>query len=104
MMMALLDSASSDLIGVSNWWPRAESALEAAASASSWGEAVTVACRKLQIDTLTPESAASLTGLEAAIEPNLADWAEVVHAERQYLVALTKITRTARKNASKKDR
>lgn len=99
---SLLDSASSDLIGATNWWPRATSALEAAATAPTYGEAVSVACRKLQIDTLWDQSADRLAALESTIGPHLAEWAAIVHAELPYLIALTRIQRQATKNGAKK--
>lgn len=98
---AILDSASTDTIGVSNWWPRATAALETAATASTYGEAVTIACRKLQIESLLVKSSEPLASLESSIGANLDDWQQLVSAEAPYLIALTRITRKTRKETQK---
>lgn len=96
-LSALLDSASTDVIGVTNWWTRATSALETAATAPTYGAAVSTGTRKLQIETLTDKSSTTLASLEKVMSPHMAEWAEIVHTEAPYLVALTRIHRQARK-------
>lgn len=96
-LSAVLDSAHVDTIGVSNWWDRATAALQTAATASSYGEAVSTAARKLQIDVYRDTSAATLARLETVIGADLPAWSEIVHAEAPYLVALVRIHRQARK-------
>ncbi|MFB9776150.1 hypothetical protein [Brevibacterium otitidis] len=100
-LSAILDSAHVDVIGVTNWWPRATAALETAATSATYGEAVTIACRKLQIDTLLTKSSEQLVALEDTIGPRLGDWQQIVAAEAPYLIALTKITRKTRKETKK---
>ena len=96
-LSALLDSADTDVIGVANWWPRATSALQTAATAATYGQAVTTACRKLQIDVLSPRSAQALTAAEAVVGADLEAWRRIVEAEAVYIVALTRIARTSRR-------
>jgi len=99
---ALLGSASVDTIGVTNWWPRATSALvTAAATADSYGHAVSTACRKLQIDVLSAHSAKALADLEPQIGPHLAQWQALAERDAEYLVALTRVHRQAKSAARK---
>lgn len=98
---AILSSASVDTIGVTNWWPRATAALTtAAATADTYGHAVTVACHKLQIDVLAKDSAKTLADLEPQITPHLGEWRQTCERDAVYLVALTRIHRDKRKKTS----
>lgn len=94
-LSALLDSASVDTIGVTNWWDRATSALATAATATTYGEATTTAARKLQIDTLTARTAETITQLEPLITADYPAWQHLAASETPYLIALTRITRQA---------
>lgn len=98
---ALLDSASVDLIGVANWWLRATSALRVAASAQSYGHAVSAAAGKLQIDVLSAGSSKALAGLEASIAPEFGQWCAVADREAEYVVALARLARSSRSAARK---
>lgn len=91
----LLDCASVDTIGVSNWWTRATSALQAAATADTIGAAVTTAARKLQIDTLVVPQPVLAAG--QVIAAHHAAWQALVETEGVYLVALVRVTRTGRR-------
>lgn len=92
-LSALLDSASVDTIGVKNWWDRATAALATAATADTYGEATATAARKLQIDTLTARTAATVTQLETTITADYPAWQHLAATETPYLIALTRITR-----------
>jgi len=99
---ALLSSASVDTIGVTNWWPRATAALvTAAATADTYGHAVSVACRKLQIDVLSKESAKTLADLQPSIGTVFTEWRQIAERDAEYLVALTRLHRDARKPSRK---
>ncbi len=98
---ALLDSASSDEIGPANWWPRATSALVTASGASTIGEAVTTAARKLQVDVAAPHADAELLAASDIIAQDYPAWAQLVDREAVYLIALTRVYRNARKAARK---
>lgn len=99
---ALLDSASTDIIGVSSWWDRAATALTTAtASAATYAQAVSTACRKLQIDVLSEPSARTLAELEPIIGPLLSQWCELASRDAVYITALTRVERTT-KRATKK--
>lgn len=101
-MSAILDSADVAEIGVSHWWPRARAAMEtAAASADTYAQAVSVACKKLQIETLAPKSAGTLTTLEAVIGPHLDVWRELAQRDAVYLVALVQVARAEQREVSK---
>src|ERR1700749_1891934 len=100
LLSALLDSASSDVIGAANWWPRAEAALStSAAGASTVGEAVTIAARNLQIDTTAARTDAALAQACEVIAAGFSDWQSLMDREAVYLIALTRIHRQARKAA-----
>jgi len=95
---ALLDSASTDVIGVASWWDRATTALTtAAASATTYPQAVSTACKKLQIDTLSEPSARILSELEKVIGPRLAEWCETASRDAVYITAMTRVERTAKR-------
>lgn len=92
---ALLDSADTDTIGVSNWWGRAQAALTtAAASATTYAQAVSTACHKLQIDVLAEKSARTIAELEPQIAPRLAEWTELCTRDAIYITAMTRVERT----------
>jgi hypothetical protein len=94
---SLLSSASTDVIGVAHWWDRATSALRtAAARAGSYADAVSIACRKLQVDQLSEPSARALTALEPQIAPHLQAWKDLASRDAVYLVALTRVLRANR--------
>ena len=94
-LSAILDSASVDTIGVTNWWDRATAALTTASTADTYGEATAIAARKLQIDTLTTRTAETITQLEPVITADYPAWQHLAASETPYLIALTRITRQA---------
>lgn len=98
LVNALLDSADVHTIGVPNWWPRATTALEtAAAGAESAAHAVTIASRKLQIDTLSKESAVTVARVAPIIDADYQAWVQTVAREAVYIVALARVAREERK-------
>lgn len=102
LLSALLDSADVTTIGVSHWWDRATSALTtAAAGGSDAAHAVEIACRKLQIETLSAPSARTVVQLVPLIDQGFEDWAATVAREAVYLVALTRVTRDEARKAKK---
>lgn len=103
-LSAVLDSADTGVIGVANWWPRATAALETAATASTYGEAVTIACRKLQIDSLLEDSARAIALLEPVIGTDMGGWQQIVASEAPYIVALTRVDRKNRAQRRKEER
>lgn len=65
LVLSVMASASTKKIAATEWWPRAKSALETAASeATSWQHMVSAMCKKLQIETLTANSANSVCSIE----------------------------------------
>ncbi|WP_280503006.1 hypothetical protein [Nocardia farcinica] len=102
LLSALLDSASTDVIGVANWWHRAQTALETgAAGGENAGHAITIAARKLQIDTLSEKSAKTVARVAPILDTHWADWVETIARESVYIVALTRVTRSEKKAATK---
>lgn len=87
------------------WAGRAASAVEAAAAgAATAGEAVTIAARKLQIETLTPFAAKAATQAAAVIDTDIEAWAGHVARNIVYIVALANVDRDNRKPTSAKTR
>ena len=83
------------------WAGRATTAIETAAAGSeNWEQAITTACRKLQIDTLNSESAETVVKLSAVIGGNYEDWAAHVARNIVYIVALANVERDKRKKRS----
>lgn len=80
------------------WTGRAATAIEtAAAGATTWGQAVTTAARKLQIDTLTGPASAVVTAHQAVIDADYEAWAAHVARNIVYIIALANIDRDNRK-------
>lgn len=101
LIFALRDSLT-DVSRLDFWAGRATTAIEtAAAGASSFPEAVTVAARKLQIDTLSNEPAKVVTRLAAQLGDRYEQWASHVARNIVYIVALANVARDARKPAKK---
>lgn len=102
LLNALLDSADVQTIGVANWWPRAATALEtAAAGGESAAHAVTIAARKLQIETLTRDASETVARVAPLIDADYPGWSETVAREAVYIVALARVSREERKTAAK---
>lgn len=93
---ALLSAASVDVIGVANWWPRATSALTAAAArATCVREMVTVAAGKLQVDTLPEPPARAVARVEAMLaDPVVFDrWRRIAERDAVYVAAMVRLRR-----------
>ena len=102
---AMLDSADVDLIGTSNWWDRAQTALETgAATGTRFSEVVSATARKLQITwALSRETAEEVTRLteELSDPAAFAEWRELCQRDAVYVTALTRIHRQARRKAAR---
>ncbi|APT92903.1 hypothetical protein CPHO_08395 [Corynebacterium phocae] len=80
------------------WADRATTAIAAAAAgAESFGQAVTIAAHKLQIDTLTAAASKRLKTVAETLEPNFQEWVTHVDKTLVYIVALAKTENTIRK-------
>jgi hypothetical protein len=106
LLDAILDSASVDLIGVSNWWDRARTALETgAAAAVDYPTLISAMARKLQISyALSPATSKTVAavGAELADNPGLLP-ALRDHCRRNavYIVALVRLARQGRQAEKK---
>ena len=105
LVFALRDSlgdASPDRLEF--WNTRAKTAIEAAAAGSSTAaEAVTAACRKLQIDTLTMGASAQVVAHVApVIDADYPGWAAHVARTLTYIIALARVENDEAKAARKK--
>lgn len=99
---AVLSSASTDVVGVANWWDRARTAVEtAAAGAEHYPHACAIAARKLQIDTYSSESSEKLTALAEAITPRFEEWRQLCTRDAIYAVALLRVRRSTRNTTRK---
>lgn len=79
------------------WSSRITTALETAAAGSSTAaQAITTACRKMQIDRLTPDAARSAVAIEPLIDAHYEQWATHVHQNIVYIVALANVDRARR--------
>ena len=98
---AMLDSADVDLIGTSNWWDRAQTALETgAATGTRFSEVVSATARKLQITwALSRETAEEVTRLtEELSDPQVfAEWRELCQRDAVYITGITRIYRKQRR-------
>lgn len=104
---AMLSSADVDTIGVTSWWDRAKTALEtAAASSTSWPQCVSRAAKKLQIETLSPQSSQTIAELATVLDDpqTFAAWARLAARDAVYTVALVRAAREQRREQAKRDK
>jgi len=98
LIFALRDSLTDDGPSRADFWAgRAVTAIEtAAAGADSAGQAITIAARKLQIETLTPS--ASEVALRAAevIDRDFQAWASHIARNSVYIAAVAYVARETR--------
>lgn len=95
---AALSSASVDTIGVSRWWERATSALEAAGSAGdTWPGVCSTLAAKLQIEVFSEPSARELAEIGAQLDEQLLGrWCYLAERDAPYLVAMCRLRRVDR--------
>lgn len=102
LIFALRDSLTDASPSRLDFWEiRAKTAIEAAAAGSATAaEAVSAACRKLQIDTLTKDASARVvTGVTPTIDADYPAWAAHVARTITYIVALARVENDETKTA-----
>lgn len=102
---AMLDSANIDLIGLADWWDRAQTALETgAATGTRFSEVVSATARKLQITwALSKETSEEIGRLttELSDPAAFAEWRELCQRDAVYITGITRIHRQARRKAAR---
>lgn len=97
----MMSCASSDTLGVTNFWPRAQTALVTGAAAERrWPAIVSRTARKLEVPDggIYEREAAALAALGQRLNDEaLARWCEIVASDAPYIVAMCRIARQARK-------
>jgi hypothetical protein len=94
LVRALMRSASAEVIDPRQWWTRAKSALEtAASSAESWPDLVTRAGQRLQIDVFAEDTCNSLCSIEQEIGSEFARFRELAARDALYVVAMAQAER-----------
>jgi len=98
LIFALRDSLTDDGPSRMDFWAgRAASAIEtAAAGADSAGQAITIAARKLQIETLSASAAPVALRAGEVIDRDFQAWASHVARNIVYIVAVAYVAREAR--------
>jgi hypothetical protein len=97
LLIALRDSLT-DVSPMDFWAGRAGRALKAAAAGSEdAGQAVTTACRKLQIETIAPRAVPAATRVMETIGADYQAWAWLIDRESVSIVALAKVKSDAQK-------
>ena len=102
LIFALRDSLTDASPSRLDFWDtRAKTAIEAAAAGSATAaEAVSAACRKLQIDTLTKDAATRVvTEVTPIIDADYPAWAAHVARTITYIVALARVENDETKTA-----
>jgi len=98
---AMLDSANMDLIGLADWWDRAQTALETgAATGTRFSEVVSATARKLQITwALSRETSEEIGRLttELSDPAAFAEWRELCQRDAVYITGITRIYRKQRR-------
>lgn len=99
LIFALRDSLTDDGPSRLDFWSgRVTTALEAAAAgADNAGQAITIAARKLQIETLASKPSAAAKKIAAVIDRDYPAWAQHVDRNAVYIVALARVENTIRK-------
>lgn len=100
---ALLASADIKRIGVARWWERAKTALETGAAAStSWRQCVAKAGRKMEIETFSEESSATIAALADVLDdPDVfARWRSLAVRDALTITAMVRHQRAGRRRAS----
>ena len=99
LVFALRDSLTPDGPSRLDFWAgRAASAIETAAAGSSDAhQAITTACRKLQIPVLTKDASKAAVQSAAVIDTDYEAWAAHVARSIVYIVALANTRREVRK-------
>jgi len=98
----MMSCASSDKLGVANFWPRAETALVTGASTDRrWSGIVSRTAAKLEVPEggIYEREGVVLRSLEQQLaDPEtLARWCELVTSDAPYIVAMCRIRRQNRK-------
>ncbi len=102
LIFALRDSLTDASPSRLDFWDtRAKTAIEAAAAGSATAaEAISAACRKLQIDTLTKDAAGRVvTDVTPTIDADYPQWAAHVARTITYIVALARVENDEQKTA-----
>ena len=104
LIFALRDSLTDDGPSRLDFWnERATTAIEtAAAGASTAGQAITTAARKLQIPSLTKNAAQHAADAAGIIDQDYTAWARHIQQNIVYVVALARIENTEIQEAKKK--
>lgn len=101
LVLSMMSMASTDNIRPIDWWPRAQSALEAAtARARTWGELVSIMAEKLEIRTIRKAQASSICSFEPGPQM-LRQWKRVVRTQAVYIVALAQVERERQREEAK---
>jgi hypothetical protein len=97
-VLTMMRSASTEKIRPLDWWPRAKSALETAATtAESWPHFISLMAKKLQIETVKAITANELCSIATKIEPHFERWRELCERDAVYLVAMAQVERNKEK-------
>lgn len=101
LVNAMMRSADTDNISPRDWWPRATSALiTAAAAAVDYPAMVSTMARKLQIETLTQESAEAVAALRNDI-PEWETFRRFAERDAAWCVAVLRASRPKRQPKEK---
>lgn len=101
---ALLTSASTDVVSPKDWWPRATAAIEAAAgSAEDFGAFTAKAAKKMQVESYSGTSSATIANLTVTLgEPTaFEEFRALCQRDAIYIAALVRAQRDA--NRKKKE-
>lgn len=106
LVLAMMASADRKKIRAMDWWGRAKSALETAASrADSWAELVAVMGEKLQIEVLRESSASSISLAGQEIAREGVEWETLRRkAEREalFIVSLAQLERASQRESKER--
>lgn len=100
LVLAMLQSASTDVISPMDWWPRARTALETAAQSSDhYSGMISIMGKKLQIEVLRDQSVAEILLIDHEVRGQFDEFRRHLDAEALFVIAMAQAQRKAERAA-----
>lgn len=98
-LLAMMRSASTDVIPPREWWEQAKTALEIGAEEPTFQEMVAAVARRLQVESLTRFTASWISSNEPVITANFPSFRHFCRRSAVYIAGMARVEREAqRKN------
>lgn len=105
LVYALRDSLTDSVSRLDFWQERCRTAIETAAAGSETAsQAITTACRKLQIDNLALDAGKKAIVAAQIIDTDYPGWAAHIHRNIVYIIALARLDNAEKKAAKRAEK